>query len=163
MIDASRNPSRGDKYKDKRRSVTVVINKFPGLSASLTTLAISLFPGASTEYTAAEQDHREKSTPANMAVDLTKLGPEELAAMMEGPALAPPPGQVSNFVDPPNQNRLAIGAMTACTAVVAICFAIRVYAKLVVMRKAQTQEYLIVTALVGSHPIIRALTLSAKR
>lgn len=83
-------------------------------------------------------------------IDFTQLSQEELDALLDGPAAPPPDGEVSNFVDPPNNNGLAIGVMALCTAVVVICLAIRLYAKLGIIRKAQTQEYLILTAFVGS-------------
>lgn len=83
-------------------------------------------------------------------VDFTQLSQEELDAVLEGPAMAPPDGEISNFVDPPNQNGLAIGVIAACTSVVVICLAIRLYAQLVLMRRVQVQEYLLVTAFVGS-------------
>ena len=83
-------------------------------------------------------------------VDFTQLTQEELDAVLEGPAMAPPEGEVSNFVDPPNQNGLAIGVIAACTSVVVICLTIRLYAQLVLMRRAQVQEYLIVAAFVSS-------------
>ena len=87
-----------------------------------------------------------------MAVDFTKLSPEELEAVMEMPILEPPKGEVSNFVNPPNQNGLAIGVTTACGTVVLICLAIRLYAKLGLMKKAQAQEYLVLLAFVCHSP-----------
>lgn len=83
------------------------------------------------------------------AVDFTQLTQAELDAVLEGPAMPPPEGEVSIFDDPPNKNGLAIGVFTACNAVVVICLAIRLYAKLGLMRKAQVQEYLIVAAFVS--------------
>lgn len=101
-------------------------------------------------------EHQTPKHPAKRAlrlfemaeVDFTQLSQEELDAVLEGPAMPPPDGEVSIFDDPPNQNGLAIGVFTACTAVVVICLAIRLYAKLGLMKKAQVQEYLLVAAFV---------------
>lgn len=84
-------------------------------------------------------------------VDFTQLTQEELDAVLAGPAMPHPDGLEPNFEDPPNQNGLAIGVFTACTAVVVICLAIRLYAKIGLMRRAQTQEYLLVAAFVSLH------------
>ncbi|KAF9872899.1 hypothetical protein CkaCkLH20_09762 [Colletotrichum karsti] len=80
------------------------------------------------------------------AVDFTKMTPEELDAVLEGPAMAPPDGEVSNFVDPPNENGLAIAIIAICLVVVVLCLAVRAYARLIILKRAQTQEYLILAA-----------------
>lgn len=61
------------------------------------------------------------------AVDFTQLTPAQLDAVLGMPAMAPPAGEVSNFISPPNQNGLAVGVMIVCTAFVALCLSIRAY------------------------------------
>lgn len=57
-----------------------------------------------------------------------------------GPALAPPPGVVPNFDNPPNNNPLAIGVLSACAAVATICLFLRAYARVLLLRKVQIEE-----------------------
>jgi hypothetical protein len=85
-----------------------------------------------------------------MSVDLTKLSPEELAAVLEMPVMAPPDGEVSNFIDPPNQNAMSVAIMVVCISVVVLCLLIRAYARLALLKRVQVQEYLILTAFVGA-------------
>ena len=96
-------------------------------------------------------------------VDFTQLTQEELDALLEGPAMPPPEGEVSIFDDPPNQNGLAIGVFTACTAVVVICLAIRLYAQFGLMRRAQVQEYLLVAAFVRNYSTPRSIRCETDR
>lgn len=84
------------------------------------------------------------------AVDFTKMSPEMLEAVLDGPAMPPPEGEVSNFTDPPNQNGMAVAVMTVCIAVVVLCLATRAYARLVLLKRVQAQEYLILAAFVRS-------------
>ncbi|KAM0426271.1 hypothetical protein ACHAPT_008311 [Fusarium lateritium] len=80
------------------------------------------------------------------AVDFTKMTPEMLEAALDGPAMPPPEGKVSNFTDPPNQNGMAVAVMTVCIAVVVLCLVTRAYARLVLLKRVQAQEYLILAA-----------------
>lgn len=84
------------------------------------------------------------------AVDFTKLTPEQLDAVLEMPAMAPPTGEVSNFINPPNQNGMAVGIMVLCVVVTTLCLLIRAYARLILLKRIQAQEYLIVAAFVRS-------------
>jgi hypothetical protein len=83
------------------------------------------------------------------AVDFTLLTPEELDAVLEMPAMPPPDGEVSNFVNPPNQNGMAIAIMIICIAVVVLCLAIRAYARVILLKRVEVQEYLIFVAFVS--------------
>ncbi|KAL0940389.1 60s ribosomal protein l36 [Colletotrichum truncatum] len=80
------------------------------------------------------------------AVDFTKLTPEELDAVLEMPAMAPPANEVSNFTNPPNLNPMAVAIMSICVVVVVVCLLARGYARLILQKKVQVQEYLILTA-----------------
>ena len=84
-----------------------------------------------------------------MSVDYSKLAPEELDALLQMPALAAPEGEKNILVNPPNRNGLAIAVMVVCITVVVICLAIRAYARLVLLKRVQVQEYLILTAFVS--------------
>ncbi|SPO00341.1 related to integral membrane protein PTH11 [Cephalotrichum gorgonifer] len=79
-------------------------------------------------------------------IDFTLLSPAELEAVLDMPAMPPPADQFSNFVDPPNQNGLAIGVSAICIAAVVLCLGIRAYARLVLLKTVQAQEVLIFTA-----------------
>jgi len=83
------------------------------------------------------------------AVDFTLLTPEELDAVLEMPAMPPPDGEVSNFVNPPNQNGMAIAIMTICLVSVVLCLSIRAYARVILLKRVQAQEYMIFTAFVS--------------
>ena len=85
-----------------------------------------------------------------MSVDYSKLTPEELDALLKMPALAAPEGETNILVNPPNKNGMAIAVMVVCITVVVICMAIRGYARLVLLKRIQVQEYLILAAFVSS-------------
>ncbi|CAI7633259.1 unnamed protein product [Penicillium glandicola] len=59
---------------------------------------------------------------------------------LDGPALAPPAGVTSNFDNPPNNNPLSIGVLSACAAVSTICIFIRAYARVWLLKKVQIEE-----------------------
>jgi hypothetical protein len=59
---------------------------------------------------------------------------------MDGPALTPPAGVTSDFDNPPNNNPLAVGVLSTCAAVATLCIIIRVYARVVLLRKVQIEE-----------------------
>ncbi|KAI0470580.1 hypothetical protein GGR56DRAFT_134946 [Xylariaceae sp. FL0804] len=70
----------------------------------------------------------------------------EIDALLASPALAAPEGVTPNFVDPPNQNGLAYGVLSICLVLSTICFALRVYAKVFMLRKVQAEEILVICA-----------------
>ena len=84
-----------------------------------------------------------------MAVDFSKLTAEELDALLAQPALESPDGQ-HNLINPPNQTSMTIGLMALCMAVVVLCLCIRGYARIVLVKKVEAQEYLLVAAFVCS-------------
>jgi hypothetical protein len=59
---------------------------------------------------------------------------------LDGPALAPPKGQVSNLQDPPNQNGLAWTVLIICATITTVCFFLRAYGRVYLLRKFQTEE-----------------------
>ncbi|KAM7210385.1 hypothetical protein V8F06_014228 [Rhypophila decipiens] len=78
------------------------------------------------------------SEPASFTFDMTSI-----------PAMVPPPGQTSNFVDPPTLHpivlTLAISTMTLITLVVTL----RIFTKAYVMREFRPEEYFCVLATIG--------------
>ncbi|PNP85076.1 hypothetical protein FNYG_01601 [Fusarium nygamai] len=61
---------------------------------------------------------------------------------LDGPALAPPKGEVSNLNDPPNQNGLAYTVLIICAVITTICFLLRAYGRVYLLKKFQTEEIL---------------------
>lgn len=59
---------------------------------------------------------------------------------LDGPAHPPPDGVTPNFDNPTNRNALAIGVLAACVAVTTLCFLMRIYARVYLLRKIQLEE-----------------------
>ncbi|KAI1779525.1 hypothetical protein F4818DRAFT_399593 [Hypoxylon cercidicola] len=62
--------------------------------------------------------------------------------VLNGPALAPPPGVVPNLDDPPNNNMLALAVGTSCLCVSTIAFALGAYSKLRLMKNIHIEDFL---------------------
>lgn len=71
---------------------------------------------------------------------LPYLPAAEQQALLDGPALAPPAGVVSNFDNPPNNNGLAQGVIATCITVATLCLVARVYTKLFCVRKFKLED-----------------------
>ena len=82
-----------------------------------------------------------------MAVDFSTLSPEELDALLASPAMPATDG-VNDLANPPNQTNMTIALMSLCMGVVVLCLCIRGYARLILVKKIETQEYLLVGAFV---------------
>ncbi|KAL2835137.1 hypothetical protein BDW59DRAFT_4010 [Aspergillus cavernicola] len=65
---------------------------------------------------------------------------------LDGPALAPPEGVIPQLNNPPNQNGVAIGVLSACAVFATICFSLRGYARVVLLKKFQIEEVLVIIA-----------------
>lgn len=61
-------------------------------------------------------------------------------AKLNGPAMAPPPGAVPNFVDPPNLDHIVILVLTLCMSFSTIAVLLRMYTKLFVLRKIAFED-----------------------
>lgn len=61
-------------------------------------------------------------------------------AILNGPAMAPPPGETSNFSNPPNENPMAIGVLVTMIVISTICVLVRLYARCYLLRKIQAEE-----------------------
>ncbi|CAG8982005.1 hypothetical protein HYALB_00004874 [Hymenoscyphus albidus] len=66
---------------------------------------------------------------------LTNAPPELLAFLGNTPAITPPPGVVSNFLDPENHGAAQVKATSVMLAVVLVFFLNRVYVKLFLTKK----------------------------
>lgn len=55
--------------------------------------------------------------------------PEQLQALLNGPALKPPPGVVPNFIDPPNLYDTAIAVQIVTLVLSTVAVAMRIYTK----------------------------------
>jgi hypothetical protein len=51
------------------------------------------------------------------------------------PALQPPPGEMSNFIDPPSIQEAIVGALAACLVVSTIAGSLRIYAQLSLFKR----------------------------
>ena len=67
---------------------------------------------------------------------MTAPTPAEIqAAILEGPAMDPPAGLVSNFVNPENLYTSIAGAQIACYTIATVAVALRVYTKAFITRE----------------------------
>lgn len=60
----------------------------------------------------------------------TALETIPLAILEQLPGMTPPPGQVSNFVDPPNLSVAVAVVLTICSVLMTVAVGLRVYSKL---------------------------------
>lgn len=61
-------------------------------------------------------------------------------AILNGPAMAPPPGETSDFSNPPNENPLAIGVLVTMIVISTCCVLVRLYARVYLLRKIAAEE-----------------------
>ncbi|KAI1459635.1 hypothetical protein F4805DRAFT_48677 [Annulohypoxylon moriforme] len=66
----------------------------------------------------------------------------EIEAIRRGPALAPPAGVQSNFVNPPNRNVLAVAVISACASLTTIFFLCRIYTRVFYIKKARLEDFI---------------------
>ncbi|KAL7945555.1 hypothetical protein V8C42DRAFT_357910 [Trichoderma barbatum] len=65
---------------------------------------------------------------------------------LNGPAIPPPPGEVSILDNPPNGNGLALGIQIGTCVVATICFFLRIYGRVIMLRKFQAEEVMAILA-----------------
>lgn len=63
-----------------------------------------------------------------------------LEALLNGPALAPPPGEVPDFADPPNQVLMLTVVLTICAILSTFAICIRMYVKARMIRKMHLED-----------------------
>jgi hypothetical protein len=71
-----------------------------------------------------------------MSLDFSSLAPAEQQALLDGPALAPPPGVVPDFHSPPNKNEMAYVIYGVCFLLGSLVVALRTYSTWYCARKA---------------------------
>jgi hypothetical protein len=69
-----------------------------------------------------------------------KLSPEEQRAFLLRPAMKVPPGVTQNLTDPPNRNHFALIVTIICLVICSLCFFIRVYARVFVVRRVKVED-----------------------
>ncbi|KAL4786992.1 hypothetical protein BJX76DRAFT_364496 [Aspergillus varians] len=77
---------------------------------------------------------------------MDKLSYEERQELLEGPAGPPPPGIVSNFIDPPNMKATGHAVFVTLCGFATICFFLRLYAAAFVVRKFKKSDYAMIMA-----------------
>ncbi|KZZ89739.1 hypothetical protein AAL_07632 [Moelleriella libera RCEF 2490] len=60
---------------------------------------------------------------------LADLPPEQQEQILNGPAMAPPPGIVPNYDDPPNHNAIGYGVGAVCLVLACLVFVIRIHCR----------------------------------
>ncbi|MCJ1285460.1 hypothetical protein MMC26_004800 [Xylographa opegraphella] len=84
------------------------------------------------------------------AAFVSSLTPEELNALSSVPALAPPPGVESQFVDPQNQTLSFLLVTSILFGVMTIFFVNRIYTKAFIIRKYTWDDLTIIIAFTSS-------------
>jgi hypothetical protein len=76
---------------------------------------------------------------------LDALPPAQIEQFLDGPALKPPPGVVSNFSDAPNRTALCVGITITCIVLVTLGAIIRLYTRIFCMKKMRLEDCMCVT------------------
>ncbi|KAI1822462.1 hypothetical protein F4861DRAFT_550730 [Xylaria intraflava] len=79
--------------------------------------------------------------------DISNLSLADKQAVLDGPALPPPPGVTPNFDNPPNESNIGILTNVVCLVTTGIVFGLRAYAKIFCVKKVQIEDYLAAAAL----------------
>ncbi|KAI5861303.1 hypothetical protein GGS23DRAFT_606225 [Durotheca rogersii] len=74
--------------------------------------------------------------------DIASLTPEQMEALLNGPALTPPPGVIPNFDNPPNLNHISSVAIPVCLVATSLAFLLRTYTRVVILKKIQLPDIL---------------------
>jgi hypothetical protein len=75
-----------------------------------------------------------------MPSDLASLPAIWQKAILDGPALQPPPGVQPNFIDPENRNNLGYALIIMCAVVSTAMTGIRLYAKLTSLKRLGIED-----------------------
>ncbi|KAI1321389.1 hypothetical protein F5Y16DRAFT_389032 [Xylariaceae sp. FL0255] len=79
-------------------------------------------------------------------LDGSNISPEQLAAILDGPALTPPAGVTPMFANPPNENTLSLLALFLCLSAASVALCIRVYVRFFKLKQVHPGGYLAVVA-----------------
>ncbi|KAK6949036.1 hypothetical protein Daesc_009108 [Daldinia eschscholtzii] len=85
------------------------------------------------------------------ADQFSSLSPADQQAVLNGPALAPPDGMLSNFVNPPNQTTMAFSATTLCLVASSLAVIIRLYSRFLCTRTPAIEDSDLVVAAFGTY------------
>lgn len=66
--------------------------------------------------------------------------PDVQQEILNGAALTPPVGQISNFDDPPNHNTEALAVAVICISLAMMAGLLRVYSRLFVVKKVHLED-----------------------
>lgn len=120
-----------------------LVSGFPLLSANLEPLAESLCCEKQaiavlglTPATMADE------TPAFDITQFPSFPPEVQRLILEGSAATVPPGITPNFIDPPNNNILAIVILSVCFFIATICALGRAWTRLVIAKQFGLEDFL---------------------
>ena len=80
------------------------------------------------------------------------------ATMATTPAVPPPAGTTSNFVDPPSLDSVLVGTVAACLACTTMALVVRLYTKFRAVRRVELEDYYALCA-VGTFAVYSALML----
>lgn len=70
--------------------------------------------------------------------------------LLDGPALAPPPGEISDLVDPPNEKTLMVAVITTSVTLSTIAICLRMYTKARIIRRLVSADCMSIFASVCS-------------
>jgi hypothetical protein len=71
---------------------------------------------------------------------MSALSPEVIQALLNGPGLAPPPGEVPNLKDPPNERTTMIVVNTVYLVLTTVAIFIRMYTKGFIARRVEVED-----------------------
>ena len=70
----------------------------------------------------------------------TKYFSRTTTGLLEGPALAPPPGVLPNFTDPPNLRRTGVVALLVTLVLSTLAVTMRTYTRGLIMRQVRAAD-----------------------
>lgn len=77
---------------------------------------------------------------SDLIKNFPKLPPQVQQKILDGPAMAPPPGVLPNLNNPPNHNAMGITFGAICVAVASIAFIFRIYCQTRVLKKWRVED-----------------------
>ncbi|KAI0168836.1 hypothetical protein GGR52DRAFT_574068 [Hypoxylon sp. FL1284] len=79
--------------------------------------------------------------------DISSLTPEQIDALLNGPALPPPDDVIPNFDNPPNKNYISVAVVPLCLTLTLLAVLMRAYARIFCIKKVELPDALMVIAL----------------
>lgn len=75
---------------------------------------------------------------------MMEMSAEELHAILDAPAMAPPSGVIPNFIDPPNLQHRVIVALTLCITLSTLTVILRICTKFFIVRKTTIDDCILI-------------------